>query len=327
MALSDDGKRGQIGPSLRGLIYQYERNGQFVTSAWPKKRGRKATPKQKLAQEAFKGMMYAMKHTAANIQSVHRWSAKGTPMLPRDSLLAALYGNGPSIPHYSGKVIRPMANRILSSTVLDAMGWEPGSILFRGNDLWEPLLPGLDGQVLAYDADTKAPVWVNPSSGSGLPPCVWGVRGVSSWRAENIIGTAYELHDDATINAATWYTRKDAPWVFYFGIAFVDATNTVTSVPLVPELAGAGGVDYQYIRHVLSTPLTVPAGQRFIVFAQYSKTGLGASPSVVESWSYGSNIRPRFLPGNVWINTINLVVGNTFNIVSHQNPIIGIEFE
>lgn len=167
MAVSDTPKRGGIGPSLRGLIYQYERQGQWITSNWPRKRGKKATPKQKLAQEAFRGMMAAMKGTAAEIQTYHRLNAKGTPMLPRDTLMAALYGNGPTIVHYSGKVIKPMSNRIMSSTVLDALGWAPGTILFRGPELWEPLPQGLEGQVLTSQGESEMPVWVTPESGGG----------------------------------------------------------------------------------------------------------------------------------------------------------------
>lgn len=326
MAISDDGKRGQIGPSLRGLIYQYERDGLWVTSKWPKKRGKVATTRQKQAQQAFKDCTLAMKMTAAPIQLFHRVAANGTPMLPRDTLMAALYGNGPTIPFYDGKVIKPMRNKVLSSTVLDALGWDPGTILFRGEEYWEALPPGGDGQFLAYDADTKKPLWVDKPEGGGIAPGLWTVRGVSGWGYANILGTTYEFHEEYTLTHATWYTRKEAPWVFYFGVAFLAQNNAVTSIELAPELAGTGGADYQYIRHELSTPVTIPAGQRFYCFAQYSKTGLGQTPQIVESWSYGANVRPKFLPGNAWIDTLNLVPGNTPNVSSNSIPLIGLEF-
>jgi len=168
MAISDDGKRGQVGPSLRGLIYQYERSGRWVTSKWPKKRGRQATEKQKLAQQAFRDCMLAMKLTAAEIQMFHREAAKGTPMLPRDTLMAALYGNGPTINFYSGKVVKPMANKYLASTVLDAIGWQKGDLLYRGDDLWEVLPIGNPGEVLTLPNDGGTPVWAPPpAAGSG----------------------------------------------------------------------------------------------------------------------------------------------------------------
>lgn len=165
MAIDYDGKRGQIGPSLRGLIYQYERNGAWVTSKWPAPRGKKATKKQQEARQAFKDVMLAMKLTAPNIQTVHRAAASGTPMLPRDTLMAALYGNGPSINFYSGKVIKPMTNKYMASTVLDAIGWEPGSLLWRGADTWEVVPAGLEGQFLQSNGSDKAPEWVQPPAG------------------------------------------------------------------------------------------------------------------------------------------------------------------
>lgn len=167
MAISDDGKRGQIGPSLRGLIYQYERDGLWVTSKWPKKRGKVATTRQKQAQQAFKDCMTAMKMTAAPIQLFHRVAANGTPMLPRDTLMAALYGNGPTIPFYDGRVIKPMRNKVLSSTVLDALGWEVGTMLFRGPEYWEALPQGLAGQVLTSQGERQVPIWKTPEGGGG----------------------------------------------------------------------------------------------------------------------------------------------------------------
>lgn len=326
MAISDDGKRGQIGPSLRGLIYQYERDGMWITSKWPKKRGKIATPNQKLAQEAFKDCMLAMKLTAPAIQLFHRIAAKGTPMLPRDSLMAALYGNGPPIQHYNGKVIKPMANRLMSSTVLDALAWEEGAILFRGPEFWEQLPPGGDGQVLAYDADTKRPLWVDIKSGSGVPPSVWIMRGQNVYGSVNIIGAPYEFYDEHTLVAATWVTRISAGYDFYFGVAFTDAAGMVTSVPVPIHKAGTGGVDYQPVRHVLPTPIVIPAGQRFVPFVQYSLSGLGADPKVVEAWHFGSNVPIKFLPGNYRMNTINLVPGNVFSGDSGTRPVIGVEF-
>lgn len=326
MAISDDGKRGQIGPSLRGLIYQYERDGLWVTSKWPKKRGKVATTRQKQAQQAFKDCMTAMKMTAAPIQLFHRVAANGTPMLPRDTLMAALYGNGPTIPFYDGRVIKPMRNKVLSSTVLDALGWEPGTMLFRGPEYWEALPPGTDGQVLAYDADTKAPLWIDPSSGTGVPPSVWTVRGQNSYATINIIGIPYEFYEQYTLNAITWCTRIDDGYKFYAGVAFVDANHVVQSIPVPIFEAGTGTGDYQNIRAQLPTPLVVPAGQRVVPFVQYSLTGLGASPVVVTAWSYGSNIPIKFLPGAYRINTIDLQPGDTFTYASDTIPFIGVEF-
>lgn len=176
MALSDYLKRGQIGPSHKNDFYQYQRGEQWVTSKWPKKRGKPKSAAQAASQAFFSEICKAIKLTAPPIQHYHRENAKGTPMLPRDSLMAALYGNGPIIRFYNGKVLRPMANKLLASSMLDAIAWEPGSILMRHDDLWEPLLPGPAGYVLASRGPGLTLEWV-PSGGGGAGTGQWWFPG------------------------------------------------------------------------------------------------------------------------------------------------------
>lgn len=152
---------------MKGQYYSYRRGDQWVVCAWPPKRPKGGTAAQKRAQEDFLRVIQFMKLTAAEIQLMHLWAAEGTPMLPRDSLMAALYGRGPSIQFYSGKVIKPMANRVDASTVLDALGWTPGDILFRGPKYWSILPGGETGQVLTFDADAQKPIWAAGGGGGG----------------------------------------------------------------------------------------------------------------------------------------------------------------
>lgn len=297
MAISDDGKRGQIGPSLRGLIYQYERDGVWVTSKWPKKRGKKATPRQKLAQEAFKQAMLAMKLTAPAIQLFHRIAAKGTPMLPRDSLMAALYGNGPTIHTYSGKVIKPMANRILSSTVLDALGSDPGTILYRGPEIWEVLPPGLNGQVISYSEAEKRPVWIEPPGGGVADPKIWTAWGSFTASNYNITGNVYQFELDVSLAAVEWVSQITSGYVQRIGVAFLGQTNLVTAIPYPQRVVAIspGGL-FRY-RHVLDAPVNIPAGQRFWIFVQYSETtgvvsnGLYTADAYFANFAIGRGIR------------------------------------
>lgn len=261
MALSDDNKRGQIGPSLRGLIYQYERDGKFVTSKWPKKRGRKATEKQKLAQQAFKNVMLAMKLTASNIQIGHRAAAHGTPMLPRDTLMAALYGNGPAITYYSGKVIKPMSNRYLSSTVLDALAWEPGQMLWRGPDTWEPVPVGLPGQVLQSNGPDEAPSWVQPSGGETLRIYQMMEPGGLNTRAYNCKGGWFQPIIDLTLAAV--FLKSDARPTDILDFRCYEISNIGKILDVVAEFPNL--VPYvsnpQYLRIELPLALELKAGK------------------------------------------------------------------
>lgn len=173
MALSDTLKRGEVGASLKGQFYQYQRHGKWVTAKWPKKRGKPKSAAQSQAQKDFAAVCRAIKLTAAEVQMYARANAAGTPMLPRDAMMAALYGNGPTIRTYSGKVIKPMANALLASTVLDAIGWAKGDMLVRNDDRWEVLSPGLPGYVLQTNGPNELPTWVQPSGGGGSAGRLW----------------------------------------------------------------------------------------------------------------------------------------------------------
>lgn len=173
MALSETLKRGEIGASLKGQFYQYQRHGKWVTANWPKKRGKAKSPAQLQAERDFASVCRAIKLTAAEVQMYARANAAGTPMLPRDAMMAALYGNGPTIRTYSGKVIKPMAYAMLSSTVLDAIGWAKGDMLVRKEDRWEVLAPGLPGYVLQTNGPNELPSWVQPSGGGGSVGRLW----------------------------------------------------------------------------------------------------------------------------------------------------------
>lgn len=173
MALSDTLKRGEIGASLKGQFYQYQRHGKWVTAKWPKKRGKAKSAAQLQAEKDFAAVCRAIKLTAAEVQMYARANAHGTPMLPRDAMMAALYGNGPTIRTYSGKVIKPVANALLSSTVLDAIGWAKGDMLVRNDDRWEVLSPGFEGYILQTNGPGKLPTWVEPSGGGGSSSRLW----------------------------------------------------------------------------------------------------------------------------------------------------------
>lgn len=174
MAITRYNRRGRIGPSFRGKLYEYESNGRRIIASWPKPRGKPVSEKQALSQKAFKEVAEAVKRTAAEVQNFHRLAAAGTPMLPRDTLFAALYGNGPTIKLYDGRIIKPMANKYLSSTVLDAIGWQEGTILYRGANTWEELIIGTPGQVLTVSLEGR-PIWADQGGGGGGSSQIWAL--------------------------------------------------------------------------------------------------------------------------------------------------------
>jgi hypothetical protein len=91
-----------------------------------------------------------------------REQVKGTPFLPRDPLLPALYGKGPPLKLSDGTRLNNMATRIDISDLFDCLYWKPGGIMLRGKDpdYWNGLDVGTDGQGL--QVVDGMPAWVDP---------------------------------------------------------------------------------------------------------------------------------------------------------------------
>jgi len=154
--------------SLRGSHYVYESKAGTIIANWPPKRPGEKSEAQLHSMKLFKEACEALKRMSAGQQNYARENAKGTPFLPRDALMACLYGNGPVIGLRTGAKLRPMAVRVNTSLLFDNIAWEPGSMLFRGADFWEGIPPGNNGQVLTYTDANHAPTWQAGSSGSGI---------------------------------------------------------------------------------------------------------------------------------------------------------------
>lgn len=116
----------------------------------------------------FRTACEAMKRLDPNFQNAAREASKDTPMLPRDVLMAALYGRGPVVYLTNGERLVPMPRRIEMSEMLDNLSYTPGAMMFRGPYAWEGIQPGLTGQVLSYREGGASPQWVTPQSGPNV---------------------------------------------------------------------------------------------------------------------------------------------------------------
>lgn len=145
--------------SLRGSHYVYESKAGTVISTWPQKRPGPKSEAQEASMKLFREANDALKRMSAGQQNYARENAKGTPFLPRDCLMACLYGNGPVIGLRTGEKLRPMAVRVNTSLLFDNIAWQPGSMMFRGADFWEGIPPGAANDVLVFRSNTLVPVW------------------------------------------------------------------------------------------------------------------------------------------------------------------------
>lgn len=267
MALSETLKRGEIGASLKGQFYQYQRHGKWVTAKWPKKRGKAKSPAQLQAEKDFASVCRAIKLTAAEVQMYARANAAGTPMLPRDAMMAALYGNGPTIRTYSGKVIKPMAHKLLSSTVLDAIGWQEGDILYRSSDSWEVLRAGGPGQVLTMPELGKVPAWA-PPSGGGAPRRVMNPISASVPVETNItFGNSFYWYQEVVIRRVGYVPYRNLGTAGTLTIATINNTWNIVDI-LAQKDFSKSGWSLNNLEFVdLDAPLVISPDQRVgIVF-------------------------------------------------------------
>lgn len=154
-----------FGPSLRGAFYSYNRKGNVITNAWPKKRPGKVGPEEQWVRDRFKEAAQVMKRYAPEILETYKRAVHGKPYAPRDLLLQSLYGHGPTVFLNTGERIVPLANQVNISQLMDNIGWTPGSMLYRAEHLWVPIPPGNNGDILRYNGPSVVPSWIGTPSG------------------------------------------------------------------------------------------------------------------------------------------------------------------
>lgn len=89
-------------------------------------------------------------------------AVKGTYLLPRDLITAAMYGRTFVISIPGQRTLVPMAFRKDVSFSLDTVTIAQGGLLVRGAELWDPFPQGLPGQLLSSQGLALPPQWVNP---------------------------------------------------------------------------------------------------------------------------------------------------------------------
>lgn len=319
MALSDDLKRGQIGASLKGTFYQYRRGGRWVTAKWPKKRGPPRSAAQKQAQDDFSEVCKAIKRTAASIQNFHRLNAKGTPMLPRDTLMAAYYGNGPNVTYYDGRVIKPMANKLLASTVLDAIGWSKGDILIRGDDYWNVLPKGKPGQIIRCDPITGDIGWTDMVDAGGSGGYQIFNRTGQMTDLVKFKGIRFTPVEEMRLRMIFFRGDFISGQVVDLDIVAIDANRKITALMYHESAVATGNGKQQEITHLFEEPIILPARQTVAIVL--SPQGGSATQSCLMWYSSAVNaqvpIIDTFQRAQVAVTT--LAVGTTFDATA-GNP-------
>lgn len=164
MAIGPKGPPRKPGLSIRGRVIFDTVRGVPRVRPWPPKKPTKPGTPRHFTAKAFGAANRACKVTASVFYGEHWTATRGTPLLPRDLMIAFMYGRAFALTLTDGRIIRSMATRSDVSKSLDMLGNEPGSSLRRGLKFWEATpasLPAFHGAQV-YRAATLGPI--NPSA-------------------------------------------------------------------------------------------------------------------------------------------------------------------
>jgi len=153
------GPAGRRGPSYGKTLYLYPKHGQLVAAAWPRKPRGPKTPKQLANMERFRQAQKMIPHIDPGQMLTAIEAVKGTLFLPRDLITAAMYGRTFAIAIPGARTLVPMAFKKDVSFSLDTVGLDQGDLLARGKDFWDPINPGIPGQVLVTAGPGQNPFW------------------------------------------------------------------------------------------------------------------------------------------------------------------------
>ena len=158
MAGPNRGSSGQP-PSLKRTVQSDAVRGSPRIRKWP--RPQSAATKAKTAEhvEWFRQAQWLTKYISPGQMKVAMESTRGTPLMPRDLLTMAMAGRLWLIVDENGKEIWPVAVRNDISQALDILSKKPGSIMYRGPDIWEGSKPPLGSLNALFATDDGRVEW------------------------------------------------------------------------------------------------------------------------------------------------------------------------
>lgn len=159
---------GRRKPAVGKAFYVRELRGQLLLCKWPRKRGRPLHPTTREQNEKFRQANWLAKYAPAAIQMAHRTVVEGTSLLPRDLMIASMYGRGFDFVIPGARRRYPVAARQDLTDTLDILGALAGGIIARGPDQWEGVSPTQAGQALISGPTGQAPTYQTIGSQDGL---------------------------------------------------------------------------------------------------------------------------------------------------------------
>lgn len=209
------------GLALRGKLQITVKRGQLIAAGWPRKRGKPKSAKTREQNEWFRQANLLAKYADGDAQWMAIEITKNGPLYPRDIMMSAMKGRLFEVLIIDGQEFTAVAVRDDVSHDLDLLaGTALGTLMFRGPELWQSLVPGTLGQVITSNGPTALPTYQPPGGAAAASYFQTGSLGSTSGSANATKGVPFK--------AALAFT--------IFGIAArVDAVSGETYVGRVLE--------------------------------------------------------------------------------------------
>lgn len=257
------------GRSFSKSHYTYVRNGRIVIAKWPRKRGPSTNPVTIEQNEWFRQASKAIKYTDPYIQFSAMKLAHGSPLYPRDLLMSAMAGRLYGSLLVDGKRLVPMARlQDISADLDDLLGDTPGTVAFRGNQLWEGLPPPDQDSLLRYDFADAQPYW-----DSDIASDRWNVAGApkdttSASGANNTKGLYFRPSQEIYVTRITMALDVILNQDLRFGIAFVDSSLQIQSIAGETSTWEATTTGFWSLSREFATPIQLPQWSRVVLYVR-----------------------------------------------------------
>ena len=309
-----DGKRPALGGNL---IYQTDR-GQLKAQGWPKKRGRPLSPITREQNEKFRQANQLAKYAPGDQQWMAIEIAKGSPWYPRDLLMSAMFGRLFEVLIIDGQEYRSVATKDDVSSDLDFLaGTITGTIIVRGPDGWQALLPGAVGFALTSQGPTSLPSWQAGGAGGGAFMVTNPPSNSTSGSAAATKGNAFEVVSKVTIKGIGIRLTAVNAHTYQGSVYELDGANNIAVI--LAQTAAITGLTagIQGLFELLTSDAVLVPGKVYVI--AWSRTD-GTDAFVLPCMG---TLTPKFFPGfPEEFYAVSASIDN-FVLIAKANPAVG----
>ncbi len=271
---------GQKGLALNRSLKVVVSRGQLIASAWPKKRGKPKSQVTRDQNEWFRQANILAKYADGDAQWMAIEITKGGPLYPRDVMMSAMAGRLFETLEVDGVEYTAVAVRDDVSHDIDLLaGKDLGTLLLRGPDTWQALIPGTSGKVLTSNGPAVLPSY-QPGAGSASAFYFQsGSLATKSSSANATKGTPFLAARDFTVYGIA--ARVDA----VSGEEYVGRILAVSDIRQITAIEGSSPTitiattAAQYIWAAFAAPINLLAGSKYAaVFSRIDGTDVSINP-------------------------------------------------